>query len=185
MSHLFPSSLPSSIAETCWCGGWGRVRISNFSCVQCREVMWLRRLTDRVCTIRILQFLNSCIALLFIMDNKTWQGSTQANTKKKLHLHLPNLESKLDYYSMSSTNSLWSHLSDFWWTFRGENRVPPYRSSTFKKPSILCSVRDSRVGSDDNEPLAPLLCNPGWDLRGTYKCLWEADISDLFWKGRK
>lgn len=105
--------------------------------------------------------------------------------KKKLHLHLPNLESKLDYYSMSSTNSLWSHLSDFWWTFRGENRVPPYRSSTFKKPSILCSVRDSRVGSDDNEPLAPLLCNPGWDLRGTYKCLWEADISDLFWKGRK
>ncbi|KAG7226175.1 hypothetical protein INR49_014270 [Caranx melampygus] len=33
------------------------------------------------------------------------------------------------------------------------------RSSTFKSSSVFCCVRDSAVGSDDNEPLAPLLCN--------------------------
>lgn len=79
--HLFSSSLPTSITETCWCGGWGRVRIPNFSCVLCGEVMWLKRLTDHICNIHILQCQNSCTSLLSIKNKRTWHGLTQANTK--------------------------------------------------------------------------------------------------------
>lgn len=63
---------------------------------------------------------------------------------------------------MSPTNDSWSHLSgdgSFLVDLRSENLVLSCRSSTFKRPSILCSVRDSCVGTDDNESLAPLLCN--------------------------
>lgn len=125
--------------------------------------MCLRRLTDRICTIHILYCLNSCTSLLSIKNNRTWQDLTQANTK--LPLHLPNLESKLDYYSMSPTNSP-SHLSHLsndksvLVDLQCKYLVLPCRSSTFKRPSVFCCVRDSAVGSDDNEPLAPLLCNP-------------------------
>lgn len=157
----------------------------QFCCVCYREVMWLQKLTDHICTIYILHCLNSCTTLFSIRT--TALDKLFSSKHKKLPLDLPNLERKLDCYRMSSTNNLCCHLIWRWISSGGHSIWEsglPCRSSTFTRPSCVAS---EITQSAQTIPLAPLLCNPLELLQEAHWSVFEKQtyLICLFWKGRK
>lgn len=93
--------------------------------------------------------LNSCTSLLSMNDNRTWQDFTQAKIKTPFSFAKP--RKHISYYSLLQIahDLICLFSSDPLRKFL----VLSCRSSTLKRPSILCSVRDSGVSFYNNKPL--------------------------------
>lgn len=123
--------------------------------------------------------LNSCTSLLSMNDNRTWQDFTQAKIKTPFSFAKP--RKHISYYSLLQIahDLICLFSSDPLRKFL----VLSCRSSTLKRPSILCSVRDSGVSFYNNKPLENCFATQTrTSSRGTKSSPWGARISDLFLK---
>lgn len=138
--------------------------------------MWLKRLTDHICNIHILQCQNSCTSLLSIKNNRTWHGLTQANTKTPSLFAKPRKQKANQITVVCllqiAHDLIYLTMNQFWWTFRVRIwyfPVGPAPSGGHQS----CAVSEIAVSAQTirNHWHHSCVTQTGTSSRGTYKCL--------------